>query len=162
MAEKTIYRKRGDILTLSQNTGDKFHPEFEIKVDKNGHKTLVETGEHTNRYAKIQEDLESTKIENIIKRAQLGDPDALSRKEGMYLDLAEMPNSFKEAQDKILKIKSEFEKLPIEIRRQYDMSPEKYIQEFGSEKWMKTMGFIKETVKENVEPSTGEEKIKDE
>lgn len=145
MAEKCLYRKRGDVLDICQEPGDKFHPEYEIKVDENGHKTLVETGEHTNRYAKIQEDLESTKIENIIKRAQLGDPEALSRKEGMYLDLTELPQSFREAQDKIIKIKNEFEKLPIDIRRQFDMSPEKYIQEFGSEDWMKVMGFVKET-----------------
>ena len=55
-----------------------------------------------------------------------------------------MPKTLAEAQNKILSIRNEFEKMPIDIRRQFDFSPEKYIQEYGTETWMKTMGYIQE------------------
>ena len=120
-----------------------FHPKYEVTVDKKGHKTLKQNG-YTNTYAKIQEALESTLIENILMRAKLGDEEALNRVQAQYLDTTDMPKTLAEAQNKIISIKNEFEKLPIDLRRQFDFSPEKYIQEYGTEPWMKTMGFIKE------------------
>ena len=84
-------------------------------------------------------------IENILQRAQLGDEEALNRVNAQYLDTTDMPKTLAEAQNKIISIKNEFEKLPVDMRRQFDFSPEKYIQEYGTEPWMKTMGFIKET-----------------
>ena len=39
--------------------------------------------------------------------------------------------------------------MPIDIRRQFDFSPEKYIQEYGTENWMRTIGYIQEKPLEN-------------
>lgn len=137
------YRIKGSVLKISCKSGSKFHPEYDVTIDEKGHRTIAKSGK-TNRYAKIQEDLESTKIENILQRAKMGDPTALNRIEGQYLDLTEMPDNFRDAQNKILKMKSDFEKLPVDIRRQFDFSPEKYVSEIGQESWLKAMGFIKE------------------
>lgn len=138
-------------------TGSKFHKTYEITVDELGHKTLKENGS-TNTYAKIQEHLEETLIENILQRAALGDEEALNRVQSQYLDTTDMPKTLAEAQNKILSIKNEFEKLPVEIRREFDFSPEKYIQEYGTKSWMKTLGFIKEETADISAPVEKEEK----
>lgn len=152
----TKYRIKGSVLKISCKSGSKFHPEYDVTIDEKGHRTIAQTGK-TNRYAKIQEDLESTKIENILQRAKMGDPNALNRVEGQYLDLTEMPDNFRDAQNQILKMKSDFEKLPIDIRRQFDFSPEKYISEIGQESWLKAMGYIKE---EEKKPEVKEPEVK--
>lgn len=148
-------RKPFSIEHYTMPSGSKFHTNYDVTIDENGHKTLAESGS-TNTYAIIQEHLEETLIENILRRAELGDEEALNRVNGQYLDTTDMPKTLAEAQNKIISIKNEFEKLPIELRREFDFSPEKYIQEYGTEPWMKTMGFIKDPIPE-VKPEEKEE-----
>lgn len=138
-------------------TGSKFHKTYEVAIDDQGHKTLKENGS-TNTYAKIQEHLEETLIENILQRAALGDEEALNRIQAQYLDTTDMPKTLAEAQNKIISIKNEFEKLPVDIRREFDFSPEKYIQEYGTQSWMKTLGFIKDEI--TTTPATVTEEVK--
>lgn len=135
-AEPT-YIIRSRLTGTSRNetqTGRGFHTEYEIHIDENGHKTLHATGE-TNLYAKIQESLESTLIENILDRVRLGDKEALERVQGKYVDMEKLPKSLMDAQNKIIEIKNEFYKLPTEMRSQFDNSPEKYVQMFGTKEW---------------------------
>lgn len=150
------FRTRGKILQTHTPVGSKFHNDYEIQISENGHKVLVKIGEH-NEYEKIQEHLEETLIENILQRAELGDPLALEARKGSYLDTTQMPKTLAEAQNKILAIKQEFEQLPVNIRKEFDFSPEKYIQEYGSNGWAKAMGFIKEEPKKE-EPKKEEPK----
>lgn len=134
-------------------TGRPFHTEYEIHIDEHGHKTLHATGE-TNLYAKIQESLEGTLIENILDRVRLGDKEALERVQGKYVDMDKLPKSLMDAQNKIIEIKNEFYKLPVEMRSQFDNSPEKYVQMFGSKEWAdivlpKPSQVISEPIKES-------------
>lgn len=115
-------------------SGRGFHTEYEIHIDEHGHKTLHATGE-TNLYAKIQESLEGTLIENILDRVRLGDKEALERVQGKYIDMEKLPKSLMEAQNKIIEIKNEFYKLPVDMRAKFDNSPEKYVQMFGTQEW---------------------------
>lgn len=153
-------RKPFSIEHYKMPSGSKFHTNYEVAIDDNGHKTLAESGS-TNTYAIIQEHLEETLIENILRRAELGDDEALNRINGQYLDTTDMPKTLAEAQNKIISIKNEFEKLPIDLRREFDFSPEKYIQEYGTEPWMRTMGFIKDPIPE-VKPEEKKEVITNE
>lgn len=123
-------------------------PEYTEYVDENGHLNLKETGE-TPTYEMIQAALEETKIENIIRRATLGDPTALATSQGVYLDTTDMPTSLAEMQNKIIEVTNEFEKLPLETRLKFDQSPEKYIAMYGSDEWANLMGYqiIEKTVK---------------
>lgn len=142
MATTIPFRTRGNILKKTTPTGSQWHNDYQIEISKNGHKELIKTGEH-NEYEKIQEYLEETLIENILQRAELGDPLALEARKGTYLDTTDMPKTLAEAQNKIITIKNEFEKLPVDIRRKFDFSPEKYVQEYGNENWANALGFIK-------------------
>lgn len=147
------YIKCRERIRHQQEIGSKFRDTYEYAIDEKGHKTLVKTGEE-NIYSKIQEGLESTKIENILQRAMMGDPEALNRKKGDYLDCTEMPKTLAEAQNTIIKLRNEFNSLPVETRRQFDMSPEKYIQQYGSEAWATALGFVKEVKNEETAPIT--------
>lgn len=103
-----------------------------------GKKELVKTGE-TNVYDRIQEDLEGTKIENILHAVAMGDLSALNQRETVYADATTMPHSLMEAQNLVVKMKYEFEQMPLEVRKQFDYSAEKYVEEMGTEAFMEKM-----------------------
>lgn len=78
--------------TIPTPSGEKLEPKYEYKETKDEGKKLVITGE-TDIYAKIQEHLEDTKIENILKRASAGD-NSVFRPDGIYEDFADVPKDF--------------------------------------------------------------------
>lgn len=121
--------------------GEKFEITYEMDIDENGHKTLKKSERLENVYEIIQESLEETKIENIIRRAVGGDPTALSTMHGEYIDATNAPASLAEAQRMIIQATEEFFKLPVEIREKFDHSPEMYINELGSQSWMDKIGY---------------------
>lgn len=122
--------------------GSRMADDFEVQIDERGHKVLVKVGEH-DIYEEIQSYLEETKIENILARAAGGDVEALNQRQGIYADITEFPSNLAEAQKTILRLGSEFEKLPNDIREKFDFSKEKFIQTFGSDEWADNMGFKK-------------------
>lgn len=134
-----FYSKTKPRETISQSVGRKEKNTYFIKVDELGHKSVHQQGV-TNFYNKIQEHAEDCKIENIIKRATLGDMTALNRNNAQYFDRTGMPTSLAEAQQAIINLENVFSTLSIDIRREYNFSPEQFIADFGSVKWNKLMG----------------------
>lgn len=133
-----FYSKTKKRPTERLNVGEKEKTTYSMAVDKNGHKELKETGK-TNFYEKIQENAETCKIENILKRYQLGDESALNRYTPAWFDASEYPTNLAEAQQAIINLENIFSSLPIEIRKEYDHSAEKFIADFGTEHWNNTM-----------------------
>lgn len=107
-------------------TGDKMAPKYEMAIDSNGHKTLVQNGE-TNIYEIIQESLEGSKIENIIKRIMGGDFSDI-RNGGVYMDTTELPKSLMEMQNLTIKMENAFMKLPLEERAKYNHNVGEYLK----------------------------------
>lgn len=132
--------------TIPCETGTEFDKTYSVIVDDNGHKVLRCTGE-TNRYEKIQAHKEECLIENILIRATM-DPSILEKHKGSYFDATDMPRTLAEAQNKIIAVKQEFEKLPVEVRAKFDHSPEKYVQQYGTEEWGKALGIVAEKLEE--------------
>lgn len=132
--------------TTATPAGSKEEPVYQMQIDLRGNKTLVKTG-MTNIYDIIQESLEQSKIETIIRRATEGDPYALTIMNGQYIDTTDVPNTLAEAQQFVIRAKEEFDQLPINIRRAFDMSAEKYIANYGTSDWMNIMGINNETKK---------------
>ena len=116
--------------------------DYKIIIDERGHKKLEFVGTH-DIYDQIQSYAEECKIENIIARASAGDTNALNQRQGFYADITNTPRDLKEAQDSILKLSNGFYQLPAEVRAKFDNSLEKFVQEFGSDKWAEAMGFNK-------------------
>lgn len=118
--------------------GSPYEPKYQEYIDRNGHAT-VELSSYTNRYEKIQASAESCKIENILKAVAMGDLSALRSQDLTYGDATTMPKSLMEAQNLVLRMKSEFNNLPYEVRKEFDNSPEKYVHLMGTEEFNNIM-----------------------
>lgn len=136
-----FYSRTSKRPTTAAPSGSAEADTYEVEIDTTGHKHLVKSGK-TNVYERIQTSLESTKIENIIRRATAGDVSALAVTNGQYLDCTDMPKSLAEAQNILIKLQTQFDSLPLEIRQKYDMSAERYIADYGTENWAKNLGII--------------------
>lgn len=137
--------------------GSKEESVYQIDIDLNGHKVIKEVGK-TNIYDMIQASLEQSKIENIIRRATEGDANALAVMNGQYIDTTDVPHTLAEAQNFVIKAKNEFDQLPINIRRQFNMSAEQYIAEYGKQSWIEKLGIVQNTQKDDIQPiNSGEE-----
>ena len=138
--------------------GSRISNDYQIEIDKRGHKSLHKVGEH-DIWEEIQSYKEECSIDNILARAAAGDPNALNQRKGFYADITDTPKSLAEAQNNILKLKQGFEKLPAEIRDKFDNSKEKFVMEFGSQTWIDKMGFTEgqkapETTNQEFVPGT--------
>lgn len=118
--------------------------DYEIQIDKKGHKSLKLVGTH-DIYEEIQSYYEETKIENIIARAAAGDLQAMNQRAGFYADITNSPKNLAEAQNQILKLSQGFDKLPAEIRAKFDNSKSVFVNEFGTNEWYKKMGLNMES-----------------
>lgn len=132
MPNKTTERKR-----YYAEPGRRFRNIYQEEiVDKR--KALVKVGE-TNVYEQIQADLESTKIENILHAAAMGDLNALQQREAVYIDATTLPKNLMESQNIVLKAKQQFEKMPAEVRELFHNSAEEYVSEMGSKEFLEKM-----------------------
>lgn len=151
---KSMYNRPA---TIAAATGTEFDKTYTMILDKNGHKHLKCTGE-TNRYKKIQSHLEECLVENILAKATM-DPSVLNKRQGTYFDSTQMPKTLAEAQNAILALNQEFEKLPAEIKQKFNNSPEQYVAAYGSKEWGDKMGLIKK-VEEKAENKEDKEEVK--
>ena len=135
---KTAY---GDRETVYVPSGSRYQNIYGYEINKFGQKELVKTGE-TDLYALIQESLEETKIENILKRVAMGD-NTVMRPDGIYADLTEAPSNLIEARQQMQKLENIWNGLPIDTKRKYNMSVEDFIAKSGSESWLIDMGLLK-------------------
>lgn len=140
-------------------SGSKEENTYEITIDEHNHKSLKVSGK-TNIYEKIQEDLESTKIENILAAAEMGDESALNKVIGSYEDTTEMPKTLAEAQTMLIKLEKEFAKLPTEIKAEFNNSPEEYIAKYGSKEFEDKIGLTELKEKKAETLKNEKEKIK--
>lgn len=153
--ENRFFSRYARPLVTPVPTGTEFDKTYNVYIDDNGKKALRCNGE-TNRFAKVQSHKEECLIENILARATM-DPSILEKGGGLYFDSTTMPKTLAEAQNAILQIQQEFDKLPLETRQKFDMSVEKYVDQYGTLPWAEALGRIKKE-----EPITEEkEEIKD-
>lgn len=159
MATKTVFRTAySEQIRKEAPTGRPMQNEYGYEVDNFGRKILVKTGE-TNLYARIQESLEETKIENIIARVTTGDTSML-RPDGIYADLSEIPNNLIEARQQMQKLENVWGDLPREIKEKYNFNVEEFIGAAGSDGWLRDMGLLEK--KEEDPTPTPEIKEKEE
>lgn len=138
-------------------TGTEVDKTYEMVITEEGQKKLKHNG-FTNRYEKVQSHAEECKIENILAKATV-DPSVLNARQGLYIDTVNMPKSLAEAQMLMQKVENEFNALPVEVRKEFNNSPEEYIAAYGNEKWAKAVGLVKEAHEENA--TDNKEGVKD-
>ena len=142
--------------------GSRMHNDYEITIDKRGHKVLKCVGEH-DIYEEIQSYAEECKIENILARAAAGDAAALNQRSGFYADITESPANLAEAQNAILKLAKVFDSLPAEVRAKFDNSKEVFVNQYGTEDFINNMGWndkAEKTEEINFVPETNNDSTK--
>lgn len=149
MATKTIkYRTQFDAQEAEVHyyapTGKRTEMRHSAHMDKDGRRFL-KADKEVAIYDLIQSHKEECEIENIIRRAVEGDYNALNAINGTFADITNCPSSIAEAQQYIIDAKTEFEKLPKEIRAKFENNAEIYIAEMGNdpESWLDKMGYTK-------------------
>lgn len=147
--------------TIPTSSGSRWEPQCQIETDpETGRQKLIDIGAE-DRYAKIQEQLEPTKIENILRRFQEGDASALARAHGLYMDISDMPTSLIEANQKLEQVKQSFEKLPTEIKEAFDNDPMVMLAEIengnGLEKLQKLTQIKTQETQKEVKPNESEQ-----
>lgn len=120
-------------------TGKGLKKKYHMELDKTGHKFLV-NDEPEDIYALIQSHAEEVKIENIIARAMAGDNTALNKVQGQYMDTTKNPKNLADLQNTMIKMRQDFEKLPVEIKQKFDNDYHVYISTFGTTDWENKMG----------------------
>ena len=126
--------------------GSEYLNTYQESINDSGKLCLTKTGV-TNIYAKIQEDAESVKIENILHQVAMGDLNALKQREASYIDSTTMPKSLREAQEIIIKAKDEFYKMPLEVRKEFGNSPDQYVSEMGTPEFLEKMAPYNDKIK---------------
>ena len=128
------------------NPGDEYLEIFQEEILKDGTKGIVCIGK-TNVYDKIQVDLESTKIENILKAVAMGDLSVLKAQEPVYIDATTFPKTLMEAENIVVKAKQEFEKMPTEVRDLFNNDPNQYVTTMGTKEWLDKMSPYNDKIK---------------
>ena len=151
MTKSPYYSRDNRPKSLYNATGDGYEKEYGVSLEENGHKVLGQTGKR-NAYAIIQTYAEECKIENILQRSIL-DPSILAVKQAMYDDFTDAPKTMYDAQNMMIEMENIWGSLSAEERAEYDNELSQFITAVGSEKWLKTMGVLKETTPEEPTPT---------
>lgn len=140
---RTAYSER---IRMSQPTGSKIITEHRLVMDKDGIDHLVRDNK-INIYERIQASAEQSDVNNIVRRAKAGDPTALNQVKGEYMDVIGAPKDLRAAQQFCINAERQFEKLPLETKKAFDMNPKKYVAAYGTKDWEDKTGITAEKAK---------------
>lgn len=129
--------------TIPTEHGTREKMNYRIEIDKEtGHKEIVFNG-MTDTYMKIQAGRDRADINNIIARAQRGDMSGLKDQTKAIYGNMQIPDNMIDIANLKLKIDQAWEKLPIEVRREYNHDPDLYFADYGTEHWKEIHGITK-------------------
>lgn len=158
----TFYSRTNKPATIPCPKCEKTVPTFALKINKDtGKKELVKTGS-TNLYEKIQASKEQTLVYNILERYNNGDIDVLAKVKGVYGDFTNMPSTLAEAQQSLIDAETTFNQLPLEVRKEFNMSTSEFLTSMTNGTFAARMQKFKKVEKEKKEvimPKAQEAKI---
>ena len=111
-------------------SGDRMRVKYELVIDPDGNRHLEESGVE-DQYERIQSFKDGCTIENIVRRALNGDPNALSRAQGVYCDATLLPNDLIAADEVVRRAEAIYKALPASQRAEFGTFRE-FISNFGS------------------------------
>lgn len=104
---------------------------YSSRIAEDGTVELVKCGTD-NLYASIQSHKDSCDIHVLLARYANGDVNALSRVQGVFADITEMPKTYAELLNAVMRGEELFNSLPVEIRAKFDHSLEKFMVSMDS------------------------------
>ena len=119
-------------------------PGDRIKDDRmlqmvDGRMELVTIG-RKNLYAEIQSHKDSVDVHMILDQyAQTGDINLIQRVQAQYMDIADAPQTLAEAYEMVHNVKSAFDNMPLDVRKEYDHDASRFIADFGTDHFNSVM-----------------------
>lgn len=126
-------------------SGSRVKQLYSGRYDANGRVVLEEKGSE-DLYAYIQSFADSVDINVILARFANGDTEALSRAQGVYVDVTGFPPNMADALNCINQAEEMFKSLPLEVRQRFDCSFEQFLSQSGSVDWLQKMGMTSDPV----------------
>lgn len=111
---------------------------YRADYTKEGVLELKEDGEH-DLYADIQSHVASTDLNMILERYFSGDPTALNRVQGTYMDVTQVPDNYHEAMAMIDNARKDFAQLPPEVKERFNNDANQWIASLGTADWFTKM-----------------------
>lgn len=143
------------------NPGSQLAPVHAVRIDDNGHKTLVDTGEKTDIYLKIVSHMDEVDLELLLTRCQAEGYEILNKREAISGDVTLQPKSLLEAAQILQDQENTFNQLPLDVRKEFNFNFNEYIAEASKDikSWATKMGYKEPTQEPEVkeEPKGGEE-----
>lgn len=133
---KTQFDKHDRVFS---NVGSRIHDVYTPEFDKNGVMNLVKTGQE-NIYDYIQSHADSVNIHVLLRRFRNGEADVLQRVQGVYGDFTEMPKTYAEAMNAMIKAEQYFNSLPVDVRANFGHSYAQFLASLGDVDFTKKMG----------------------
>ncbi len=119
--------------------GEPVKEEFVGRYDDRGHLQLVPSGK-TNLYEFIQSNADSVDINILMSKFKNGDVDVLSRVQGVYADITDMPKTMADLLNKVKAGEDAFMSLDVETRGLFDHSLAQWLASAGTPEWCDKMG----------------------
>lgn len=154
---KSDFRTRFDEqLLVCTEPGSGIKEEFQLRITDEG-EDLVKVGE-SDLYEYIQSHADSVDIHKILERcAMIGDYSILDRMPAQFMDVTEMPKNLAEAHAAVQDAKNYFNALPLEMRQEYENNFTLFLQDLGSEHFVKMCSDFIDSKKEPAAAAPAEE-----
>lgn len=118
-------------------SGEKVISKYQGRVDKvTGQIELVEVGKD-NWYERIQSYKDMCDVNRIVARYMNGEVDILNQVQCTFGDFSAAPRDLAEAYRVVKNQEMVFERLPAEIKEKFQNNPYIWMQQAGSESWIK-------------------------
>lgn len=134
------FDKQKHSLKFVSNPGNRFKPSYKGEVQDDGSIELV-LDKIEDIWKNIQIEGVGASLPEIIARATAGDPTAFRQGQPFYGDVVDMPKTYAEILNTVNDGKAAFEKMPIDVRRNFNFSFEEWFATYGTENWFNNMGF---------------------
>lgn len=121
------------------NPGKRFKEEFHGVLGEDGYITLVSDG-FTDTQKMIDADAVGSDVKSLIAKALAGDMSVFRADAPFYADVANMPKSYAQILNIVRDAHAEFDKLPLDIRNQFNNDFEMWFATLGTDEWFKRCG----------------------
>lgn len=128
-----------DRTLVYQEPGNPIKQVYSPRYNDDGVLDLVVTGQE-NLYDYIQSHKESTDIHVLLTRFANGEEDILSRMQGFYADVSDMPKTYAEVLNAVIVGEETFARLPVEVKQRFDNSFAVWLSSMDSPDFAQRMG----------------------
>lgn len=124
------------------NLGSPIRTTYSASYDDKGRIRLEESGTE-NLYDYIQSFAESCDIHVLLKRFANGETDVLSRVQGFYADVTELPQTYADMLNRLNEGEAFFKELPVDVRAKFGHSYSEFLASIGTPEFFDAFGMSK-------------------